>query len=90
MAEIEPIPALRYDPDKTGGLQDVVAPPYDVIDAELRARLEARSAYNVVRIDLPEGGEDRDERAAQTLNTWRQQAVIVEDAAPALWTLAQD
>jgi uncharacterized protein (DUF1015 family) len=90
MAEIEPIPALRYDPDKTGGLQDVVAPPYDVIDAELRARLEARSPYNVVRIDLPEGGEDKYERAAQTLNSWREQAVIVEEGAPALWTLAQD
>src|SRR5581483_6081277 len=60
------------------------------IDAELRARLEARSPYNVVRIDLPEGDEGRYERAAETLNAWRQQAVIVEDDAPALWTLAQD
>ena len=43
----------------------MVAPPYDVIDAEQRAELEARSPYNVVRIDLPEGGEDRYERAAR-------------------------
>ena len=53
MAEIHPIRALRYDPHRTGGLQDVVAPPYDVIDEEQRAALEARSPYNVVRIDLP-------------------------------------
>ena len=53
MAEIEPLRALHYDLDKTGGLQPVVAPPYDVIDAEQRAELEARSPYNVVRIDLP-------------------------------------
>src|SRR6202000_1181101 len=64
MAEIQPIPALRYDPDRTGGLQDVVAPPYDVIDDAQRAELEARSPYNVVRIDLPRGGEDRYDRAA--------------------------
>src|SRR3984957_4716101 len=90
MPEIQPIPALRYDPDRTGGLQDVVAPPYDVIDAEQRARLEARSPYNVVRIDLPEGGDDRYQRSAHTLDEWRREGVVVRDAAPALWTLAQD
>ena len=57
MAEIEPLRALHYDLDKTGGLQDVVAPPYDVIDADQRAELEARSPYNVVHIDLPRGDD---------------------------------
>ena len=32
---------------------DVAAPPYDVIDTELRAELLARSPYNAVAIDLP-------------------------------------
>jgi len=90
MAEIQPLQALRYDPEKTGGLQDVVAPPYDVIDAELRAKLEARSPYNIVRVDLPEGGEDRYELAAARLDAWRSEGVIVRDEQPALWTLAQD
>jgi uncharacterized protein (DUF1015 family) len=90
MAEIKPIRALRYDPGRTGGLQDVVAPPYDVIDDEQRAELEARSPYNVVRIDLPRGGEDRYERAAALLHQWREQGVVVLDDTPALWTLSQD
>jgi uncharacterized protein (DUF1015 family) len=90
MAEIQPIKALRYDPAKTGGLQDVVAPPYDVIDAEQRTRLEQRSPYNVVRIDLPEGNGDRYDRAAQTLQAWRDAGVIVDDEQPALWTLEQE
>ena len=67
MATIEPLRALHYDPAVTGGLQDVVAPPYDVIDADDRAKLLARSPRNIVEIDLPEGGEDRYDRAAQTL-----------------------
>jgi uncharacterized protein (DUF1015 family) len=71
-------------------LQPVVAPPYDVIDAAQRAELEARSPYNAVRIDLPEGGEDRYQRAAEQLQSWRQEGVIVQDNKPALWTLAQD
>jgi uncharacterized protein (DUF1015 family) len=90
MADIQPLRALRYDLDRTDGLQPVVAPPYDVIDAEQRAELEARSPYNVVRIDLPEGGEDRYDRAAAELQSWRDGGVIVSDEQPALWTLAQD
>ena len=90
MAEIQPLRALRYDPSTTGGLQDVVAPPYDVIDAEQRAELAQRSPYNVVRIDLPEGGADRYDNAAALLSEWRNSGVIVEDDGPALWTLEQD
>jgi uncharacterized protein (DUF1015 family) len=90
MAEIKPLRALRYDPERTGGLQDVVAPPYDVIDESQREALLAGSPYNVVAIDLPEGGEDRYDRAAELLGAWRSEDVIVQDEAPALWTLAQD
>ena len=90
MPEIQPLQALRYDLERTGGLQDVVAPPYDVIDAEQRARLAALSPYNVVAIDLPEGGEDRYERAAGLMRDWQAQGVLVRDDEPALWTLEQD
>ncbi len=90
MAEIEPFCALRYDPDRTGGLQDVVAPPYDVIDEGGRRALMQRSPHNIVAIDLPEGGDDRYDRAAELLRAWREEGVIVQDEQPALWTLAQD
>jgi uncharacterized protein (DUF1015 family) len=90
MPEIQPLQALRYDLERTGGLRDVVAPPYDVIDAEQRARLAALSPYNVVVIDLPEGGEDRYERAAALMREWEAQGVLVRDDQPALWTLEQD
>jgi uncharacterized protein (DUF1015 family) len=90
MAEIQPIRALRYDLDRTGGLQDVVAPPYDVIDDQQRTALEARSPYNVVHVDLPRGGEDRYDRAAALWDEWREEGAVVRDEAPALWTLSQD
>ena len=89
MAEIEPLRALHYDLDKTGGLQPVLAPPYDVIDADQRAELEARSPYNVVRIDLPVG-DDPYVEAARTLSQWHDQGVVVQDDQPALWALEQD
>jgi uncharacterized protein (DUF1015 family) len=89
MPEIEPLRALRYDLQKSGGLQAVVAPPYDVIDGDQRARLEARSPYNVVRIDLPVG-EDRYHAAAEQLAAWEADGVVVRDETPALWVLSQD
>jgi uncharacterized protein (DUF1015 family) len=89
MAEIQPINALHYDPARTDGLQHVVAPPYDVIDAEQRAALADGSPYNVVRIDLPEGAHPYENAAAQ-LAQWRADGVIVRDPQPAVWALEQD
>jgi uncharacterized protein (DUF1015 family) len=88
MADVEPLRALRYDLERTGGLQNVVAPPYDVIDAAQRAELEAKSPYNVVRIDLPTG-ESPYENAARQLSEWRQDGVIVQDDQPAIYALEQ-
>ncbi len=90
MAEIEPLRALHYDPEKTGGLQPVVAPPYDVIDDQQRAALEARSPYNVVRIDLPQANGDPYEHAAEQLAAWQADGAVVRDDEPALWPLEQD
>ena len=89
MAQIEPFRALHYDLGRTGGLQDVIAPPYDVIDAGQRVELATRSPYNVVQIDLPQG-DDPYEAAADTLADWRRQEVIVQDDEPALWVLEQE
>lgn len=88
MANVEPLRALHYDLERTGGLQDVVAPPYDVIDAEERVELEARSPYNVVRVDLPVG-EDPYENAARLFASWQDDGVIGRDSEPALWALEQ-
>jgi uncharacterized protein (DUF1015 family) len=89
MAQVEPLKALHYNLENTGGLQDVIAPPYDVIDAAQRSELEGRSPYNAVRIDLPLG-HDPYAAAAKELQTWRDENVIVQDEEPALWALEQD
>jgi len=89
MAEIQPLRALHYELEKTGGLQPVVAPPYDVIDEEERTGLAARSKYNVVRIDLPEGNGDRYEQAAELLRDWTSEGAVVHDEQPAIWALEQ-
>jgi hypothetical protein len=67
MADVQPFRALHYDLDRTGGLQAVAAPPYDVIDAGQRAELVRRSPYNVVEVDLPSNGGDPYAHAADVL-----------------------
>jgi uncharacterized protein (DUF1015 family) len=93
MAQIEPLKALHYDRETTGGLQPVVAPPYDVIDAELRQALAAQSPYNVVNIDLPQASDEASDEyanAAQILADWRAEGAVVEDEAAAILALEQD
>jgi uncharacterized protein (DUF1015 family) len=90
MAEIQPLRALHYDPAKAGSLADLTAPPYDVIDPDQRAALVARSPYNVVAIDLPEGGDDRYAGAAELLESWQLEGVLVRDRTQAIWAHTQE
>src|SRR5680860_1764373 len=92
MAEVQPLKTLRYEQSVVGPLDDVIAPPYDVIDAELRAQLVARSPYNVVEIDLPvEADEDDRYLHAETLlDHWRTQGALVQEDEPAFWALDQE
>jgi len=88
MADIAPLRALRY-PDDTK-LEDVIAPPYDVIGPEDRARLAARSPHNIVHIDLPEGdGDARYDHAAALLDRWIADGVLVDDEQPFFWRYEQ-
>jgi uncharacterized protein (DUF1015 family) len=89
MATIEPFRALHYDLDRVGGLQPVVAPPYDVIDAGQRTELLSRSDHNVVEIDLPQADGDPYEHAAQVFAEWQRDGTLVRDDEPALWALEQ-
>jgi uncharacterized protein (DUF1015 family) len=90
LAEIQPFRALHYDLEKVGGLEQVAAPPYDVIDAAQRAGLVGRSPFNVVEIDLPRADGDPYAHAAETFARWQREGVLVQDDAPALWALEQE
>jgi uncharacterized protein (DUF1015 family) len=81
-----PFAGVRYDCGTAGaGLDALAAPPYDVIDDDLRAALEMNNERNAVRLILPRDGAnegDRYERAAATFVRWRDEGVLVVDEAP--------
>lgn len=85
MPRFEPFAGLRY---ATGTDFDAVtAPPYDVIDADERARLAARSDANAVRFDLPDeaDGPGRYAAAAELLGRLREAGTLVTDDAPSFY-----
>ena len=86
MADVRPFRAERYDEAKAGPLEELVAPPYDVISAEEREKYLARSPYNVVHLTLP----DDEEQAVRNLAEWREGGVLVREAGPSYWYLSQD
>ncbi len=83
----EPFAAVRYDSERVA-LADVVAPPYDVIGPDERARLEARSPYNAVHVDLArEDARDGDpyDAARCRFEEWLAEGVLRVDPEPAFY-----
>ena len=75
MPRFDAFPGIRYG---TEDLSLVTAPPYDVIDDDERAALLARHPNNVVRVDLPRGGDPYREAAA-LFQRWQEDGVLVVD-----------
>lgn len=96
MAEVHPFRAYRYDLARVGALSDLIAPPYDVIDAGLQEALYQRSPFNVIRLELNKetpadtADSNRYTRAAQTLRDWQSDGVIVQDSARSLYVYHQE
>ena len=83
---------MHYDPAVAGPLQQLAAPPYDVIDPDQRAALATSAPHNVVGVDLPEDpdGGDRYEHAAKLLEQWKHEGAVVQDEDEAIWALVQE
>lgn len=82
MPDFFPFPGLRYRLGALGArLDELTAPPYDVIDAEARARLEAAHPMNAVHLILPRDSQpgDRYQRAAAAFAGWRSQGALADD-----------
>lgn len=96
MAEIRAFRAHRYDLGRVGALADVVAPPYDVIDAELQEQLYRRSPHNVIRLILDKEkpsdteADNRYTRAARCLRDWQSDGILVQDSARSLYVYHQE
>ncbi|MEP7114741.1 MAG: DUF1015 domain-containing protein [Ilumatobacteraceae bacterium] len=84
MPRFEPFAALRYSPEEP--LDDVVAPPYDVLSKTDIEALLARDDHNIVAVDVPldRDGDDRYAIAATRIASWVSDGILVRDQSPSL------
>ncbi len=82
MPRFEPFPGFRYGRAIT--LDEVIAPPYDVVGPEERERLAARHPANAIHVELPVDdpahGLDRYSSAARLFGAWIDQETLERDS----------
>jgi len=92
MADISTFRGIRY---REGiALDEVVAPPYDVLSAAQAKELRARSPYNAVHVDLPvppgtAAGDAAYAHAAELFRSWRDEGTLVRDELPGIAVIDQ-
>lgn len=88
MPEFQPFKGLRYDSNRVS-LSEVIAPPYDVVSSEDRQELCRKSAYNSIKIELPNRGlpdnVDPYKQAAEEFASWKAEGILVLDKAPSFY-----
>lgn len=91
MSTIIPFHGTVYDAKVVGDVKQVVAPPYDIIDAAGQKALYERHPQNIIRLELgldqPGDGptNNRYTRAAATLQEWLRSGALKRDAQPTIY-----
>jgi len=91
MALIAPLRGLRYNPEKIAQMEDVVTPPYDVIDRQAQAAFAAKNPYNMIHLDLSKNftaaelTDARYQQARETFQRWQEEGVLLREQEPAIY-----
>lgn len=94
MVEVKPLNAIVYNQEKVE-MNDVIAPPYDVILDDYREELYKRSDYNIVKLILAKGSKDlsdpnnRYDEAKKNFHQWLEEKVLVKLEKPCILYIVQ-
>jgi len=90
MTRIIPFKGILYNTERIN-VEDVLAPPYDIITPELREELYNKSPYNIVRIDFgkdfPNDNsiENKYTRAKKLLKEWLLNKILIQNNEPSFY-----
>ena len=87
MAEIKPIRAWRYNRTLNGELDALTSPLFDVVSQKQRLTLY-KNPLNSIHLSVPLG-PDPAQRAAETLENWKKEKILVQDALPGIYVYYQ-
>ncbi len=91
MAVIAPFRGVRYNPEKISALEEVLTPPYDVIDEKAGAAFLKKNPHNMIQLDLRNTGQKTREgsrryvEAHERFDDWQDDEILVRDTTPALY-----
>ena len=85
--EVKPLNAIVYIQDKVD-INEVIAPPYDVISEKYRDELYERSPYNITRLILS-SAENPYADASSSFEDWLTQDVLVKCDKPVILYILQ-
>lgn len=94
MVEVKPLNAIVYNQEKVD-MNDVIAPPYDVILDDYREELYKRSPYNIVKLILAKGSKDlsdldnRYDEARKNFHQWLEKQVLIKLETPCILYILQ-
>ncbi|MDD3437582.1 MAG: DUF1015 domain-containing protein [Candidatus Gastranaerophilales bacterium] len=94
MVEVKPLEAIVYNQEKVN-MNDVIAPPYDVILDDYREELYQRSPYNIVKLILAKGSKDlsdpnnRYDEADKNFQKWLEEKVLIKLDKPCILYILQ-
>jgi uncharacterized protein (DUF1015 family) len=88
MARIKPFYGIRYN---KANITKYICPPYDIISKREKEKLKKLSAYNLVRLELPdeERGLNKYANASRFFSAWREKGIFTKEKKPALYFYEQ-
>lgn len=84
MAEIKAFKGMRYT-SAAGDLNALVCPPYDIISDSQREKYVEENPCNIIRLELPKGGEERYKEAGKTLKDWLDKEILACDKEDSIY-----
>ncbi|MEN8200358.1 MAG: DUF1015 domain-containing protein [Thermodesulfobacteriota bacterium] len=91
MAFIAPFKGVSFNVKKVGSLDDVVTPPYDVINENAAAAFISKNPYSMIRLDITKnpggdsGSDSRYQDVADLFHQWLEGGVLTRDNQQALY-----
>lgn len=84
MAEIKAFKGMRYT-SAAGNLNALVCPPYDIISDSQREKYIEENPCNIIRLELPKGGDERYREAGKTLKDWLDKEILACDKEDSIY-----
>lgn len=94
MVEVKPLNTIVYNQEKVN-MNDVIAPPYDVISDDYREELYERSPYNIVKLILAKGSKDLSDpdncydKAQKNFLQWLNEKILIKLETPCILYILQ-